>query len=76
MLDFFAGSGTIGPAILLLNNEDGGERKFILCTNNENNICEQITYKRMLNVSNGYTIGTNNEIEGIKFDLSIIKQTL
>jgi len=35
VLDFFAGSGTTGHAVILLNNEDNGKRKFILCTNNE-----------------------------------------
>lgn len=35
VLDFFAGSGTTGQAVLELNKEDGGNRKFILCTNNE-----------------------------------------
>ena len=35
VLDFFAGSGTTGHAVLELNKEDGGNRKFILCTNNE-----------------------------------------
>lgn len=54
ILDFFAGSGSTGHAVLDLNNEDGGNRKFILCTNNENNICEEITYKRLSNVINGY----------------------
>ena len=47
ILDFFAGSGTTGEAVLNMNNEDNGNRKFILCTNNENNICENITYKRL-----------------------------
>ncbi|TRZ79988.1 site-specific DNA-methyltransferase [bacterium] len=37
ILDFFAGSGTTGHAVLDLNKEDGGNRKFILCTNNELN---------------------------------------
>jgi len=37
ILDFFAGSGTTGQAVLELNKEDGGNRKFILCTNNELN---------------------------------------
>lgn len=37
ILDFFAGSGTTGQAVLELNKEDGGNRKFILCTNNEIN---------------------------------------
>ena len=50
VLDFFAGSGSTGHAVLELNKEDNGNRKFILCTNNENNICEDITYKRLENV--------------------------
>ncbi len=36
MLDFFAGSGTTAQAVLKANNEDNGNRKFILCTNNQN----------------------------------------
>lgn len=35
ILDFFAGSGSTGEAVLRLNAEDGGTRKFILVTNNE-----------------------------------------
>ena len=54
VLDFFAGSGSIAQAVLELNKEDNGNRQFILCTNNENNICEDITYKRIKNVINGY----------------------
>ena len=54
VLDFFAGSGSTGHAVLDLNKDDGGNRKFILCTNNENNICEEITYKRLKNVMCGY----------------------
>lgn len=53
VLDFFAGSGTTGQAVLELNREDGLEREFILCTNNENNICEDITYKRLKTVITG-----------------------
>ena len=49
-LDFFAGSGTTGHAVMKLNAEDGGNRKFILCTNNENNICREVTYERMKRV--------------------------
>ncbi len=41
ILDFFAGSGTTGHAVLKLNKEDRGSRKFILCTNNELNSEEQ-----------------------------------
>lgn len=50
ILDFFAGSGTTGHAVLELNKEDGRDRKFILCTNNENNICEEVTYQRLKNI--------------------------
>ena len=54
VLDFFAGSATTGHAVVALNAEDGGTRKFILCTNNENNICEEKTYPRLRNVAHGY----------------------
>lgn len=47
VLDFFAGSGTTGHAVMDLNKEDGGSRKFILITNNENNICQNITVPRV-----------------------------
>lgn len=50
VLDFFAGSGSTGHAVIDLNNEDGGTRRFILCTNNEKNICTDITHPRLLNV--------------------------
>lgn len=50
ILDFFAGSGTCGHAVMQLNKEDGGNRKYILCTNNENKICEEVTYQRLKNI--------------------------
>ncbi|GHV72402.1 hypothetical protein AGMMS49928_29230 [Spirochaetia bacterium] len=49
ILDFFAGSGTTGHATLELNKV-GGKRRFILCTNNENNICRDVTYERIKRV--------------------------
>lgn len=54
VLDFFAGSGTTGHAVLKLNKKDGGSRQFILCTNNENGIAENITYQRIKRVVEGY----------------------
>lgn len=54
VLDFFAGSASTGHAVLDLNKEDGGDRSFILCTNNENNICTEISYPRIKNVITGY----------------------
>ena len=50
ILDFFAGSGTTGHAVMNLNAKDGGKRKFILVTNNENEICEKVTYERLKRV--------------------------
>lgn len=55
ILDFFAGSGTTLHATMQLNAEDGGHRKCILVTNNENNICEEVTYERNKRVIQGYT---------------------
>ena len=47
VVDFFAGSGTVGHAVADLNKEDGGNRKFILVSNSESNICKDVTAKRM-----------------------------
>lgn len=52
VLDFFAGSGTVGHAVVDLNIEDGGKRKYILISNNESNICRDVTLKRMQMVDN------------------------
>lgn len=54
ILDFFAGSGTTAQAVLELNNSEDTNYKFILCTNNENNICKDITYKRIEHLLTGY----------------------
>ena len=47
VLDFFAGSGTAGHAVMRLNKEDGGNRRFILVTNNESDICRNVTVPRL-----------------------------
>ena len=47
VMDFFAGSGTTGHATLALNHEDGGNRGFILITNNESDICRRVTIPRV-----------------------------
>lgn len=54
VLDFFAGSGTTMHAVLQLNQEDGGRRSCILVTNNENGICENITYPRVVRLLQPY----------------------
>lgn len=66
ILDFFAGSGTTLHATMQLNAEDGGQRKCILVTNNENNICEEVTYERNKRVINGYTTPKGEEVPGLK----------
>jgi adenine-specific DNA-methyltransferase len=53
-MDFFAGSGTFGQAILEANRDDVGNRQFIMITNDENGICE-LARSRMAFVINGYT---------------------
>lgn len=69
ILDFFAGSGTTGQAVLELNKEDGRNRKFILCTNNENNICEDVTYPRLQTVITGIRKDGSKYSDGIPADL-------
>lgn len=69
ILDFFAGSGTTGQAVLELNKEDGGNRHFILCTNNENGICENVTYQRVKAVMTGIRQDGSKYSDGIPADL-------
>lgn len=65
VLDFFAGSGTTLHATMQLNAEDGGRRICILCTNNENGICENVTYERNKRVIEGYTKPNGEEVAGL-----------
>ena len=73
VLDFFSGSGTTAEAVLELNKQDGGNRKFILCTNNENNICEEITYQRIKTVITGIRKDGSKYSDGIKANLKYMK---
>lgn len=65
ILDFFAGSGTTLHATMQLNAEDGGHRQCILVTNNENGICENVTYERNRRVIQGYTTPKGEEVPGL-----------
>lgn len=69
ILDFFAGSGTTAQAVLELNREDGGNRHFILCTNNENGICDGVTYPRLKTVITGLRPDGSRYSDGIPADL-------
>jgi adenine-specific DNA-methyltransferase len=82
VLDFFAGSGTTGHAVLEMNKIDGGNRKFILCTNNENNnggnggIAESVCYPRIKAVINGYKNKKGEKVAGIPSNLSYYQTDL
>ena len=82
ILDFFAGSGTTGHAVLELNNEDGGNRQFIICTNNENNngngyggVAKGVCCPRISKVIKGYTDSTKTKIAGLGGNLKYYKTT-
>jgi adenine-specific DNA-methyltransferase len=66
ILDFFAGSGTTAHAVMQINAEDGGNRQCILVTNNENKICEEVTYERCKRVIEGYTNLKGEPIQGLE----------
>jgi len=79
VLDFFAGSGTTGHVVLELNKEDGGNRQFILCTNNEGGICKEVCYPRLKKAINGYQTSNGKKIEALGgsfkyFKTDLIKQ--
>ena len=65
ILDFFAGSGTTLHATMQLNAKDGGHRQCILVTNNENGICENVTYERNRRVIQGYTTPKGEKVPGL-----------
>lgn len=70
ILDYFAGSGTTGHAVLQINKEDGGNRQFILCTNNgdeksQHKIASEVCYPRITKVIKGYKNANGNKIDGL-----------
>ena len=71
VLDSFAGSGTTGHAVLKLNDEDGGNRKFILIEMDPK-ICKSITSQRLKKVISGYSYNST-QIPGLKGDFVYAK---
>ncbi len=77
ILDFFAGSGTTGQAVLELNKEDGGNRQFILCNNNEitettpNGIAYDVTAERLKRVMTGTSYTGSNDFEWVKKNMPL-----
>ncbi len=64
VLDTFAGSGTTAQAVLSLNHEDGGQRRFILIEM-EPAIASDITAERVRRVVHGYLNGEGQAVPGL-----------
>jgi len=73
VLDFFAGSGTTAQSVMELNAEDDGRREFIVCTNNEANICRNITYPRIKTIITGFREDNSKYSDGINASLKYYK---
>ena len=74
VLDSFAGSGTTAHAVMQLNKQDGGQRRFILAQLSYESdaqkvagfsICKNLTAKRVKNVAKGYTTSKGESVEGL-----------
>jgi adenine-specific DNA-methyltransferase len=64
VIDAFAGSGTTGHAVLHLNLEDGGHRRFVLIEM-EPQIARNITAERLKRVVNGYVNAKGEAVQGL-----------
>lgn len=73
ILDFFAWSWTTWHAVMELNKEDWWNRKFILATNNENNICKEVTYERIKRVMTWYTKSKLEKVEWLWWKFVYLK---
>ncbi len=78
ILDFFAGSGTTGHAVLELNKKDSADRNFILCTNNgdeksKHRIASDVCYPRIQKVIKGFKSSEGKKIEGLGGNLKYYK---
>ena len=72
VLDFFAGSGTLAQAVMQLNKEDGGERRFILVSSTEatdtepdKNLCRDVCATRVRSAAEGYTSAKGVKVEAL-----------
>jgi len=80
VVDFFAGSGTLAQALLALNKEDGGQRKFVLVSsteataeNPERNLCRDVCAARVRNAIEGYENGDGKRIAGLGGNFAYMK---
>ncbi|WP_265579447.1 site-specific DNA-methyltransferase [Mycoplasma mycoides] len=72
VLDFYAGSGTTGHAVLELNRQDNGNRTFTLVTNNENNIGIDVCYERLFRINNGKSTDNKTDFKWIEKNKSYL----
>jgi adenine specific DNA methylase Mod len=73
VLDFFAGSGSTGQAVMEWSQENDFTQSSILCTNNEYNLCTEVTYQRLKRVLNGYTNKQQKKYIGLQQNLTYLK---
>jgi len=73
VVDFFAGSGTTGHSVLEMNKSDGGNRQFILCTNNDGDICTKICYPRIMKAIKDYKNSKGKKMNGLSGNLKYFK---
>lgn len=85
VLDFFAGSGTTGHAVLELNAEDNGNRRFILVSSTEatendpeKNVCRDVTRERIARVIDGYAVrgrARTADVDGLGGSFAYLRAT-
>lgn len=82
VLDPFAGSGTMAHAVLKMNKEDGGSRRFVMASNREatdenpeKNLCRDVCAKRISKVITGYESGKTGAVEGLGGDFAYLRAT-
>lgn len=80
VVDFFAGSGTLAQALLALNKEDDGQRKFILVSSTEatvdepeRNLCRDVCAARVRNAIEGYGNGSGEKVDGLGGNYAYVK---
>lgn len=82
VVDFFAGSGTLAQALLALNKEDGGQRRFVLVSSTEatvdepeRNLCRDVCAARVRNAIEGYENGSGEKVDGLGGNFAYMKAT-
>ncbi|MBG0868044.1 site-specific DNA-methyltransferase [Burkholderia sp. 9779_493] len=82
VVDFFAGSGTLAQALLALNKEDGGQRRFVLVSSTEatvdepeRNLCRDVCAARVQKAIEGYENSNGEKVEGLGGNFAYVKAT-